>query len=287
MRECARSEVVIQIFLLDSQGIVNLSIIGRTLPNGRNPMTSQEQEPQGYVKFNELTETLQDLDERALVLTLAAFAEDSLGELLSAFMIPSSASKDLLTGFNAPLGTFSSRIKACYAFGLISKGQFDDLQHLRVIRNKFSHTWRPISFADPAVAGHIKSIRFSRLQTQYPASLTQKVKSSFVFLLMELQVGVTQMAKGRSAKFVGMELSAGVAGTTFAEKLERASSDVSEELRKHTEATGEEKLFFDGVLRFRKDKLTLLWSQAPPAESWKVLAMIHKVESHLKDRPPE
>jgi hypothetical protein len=46
---------------------------------------------------------LRNLDDRGLVLSLAAFAEDALGSLLREFMIPSEATKQLLEGFNAPL----------------------------------------------------------------------------------------------------------------------------------------------------------------------------------------
>ncbi len=74
--------------------------------------------------LNRLTDTLHDHDERGLMLSLAAFAQEALGRLIEAFVLPVEASKDLLTGFNAPLGTFSSRIKASYALGLINEEQF-------------------------------------------------------------------------------------------------------------------------------------------------------------------
>src|SRR5436190_12579458 len=56
----------------------------------------------------------------------------------------------LLDGFNAPLGTFSSRIAACHALGLISEAEFRECQIFRRARNRFAHEIH-ITFADQAV----------------------------------------------------------------------------------------------------------------------------------------
>jgi hypothetical protein len=55
--------------------------------------------------LNRLQGIVRDLDERALILSLAAFAEQALGDLLRAFLLPVEASNQHLEGFNAPLGT--------------------------------------------------------------------------------------------------------------------------------------------------------------------------------------
>jgi hypothetical protein len=81
------------------------------------------------------------LDERGLILALAAFAEEALGDLIKAFMIPGSPAKQLLEGGNAPLGTFSARIKMAHSLGLVTKRQYADLDRLRRIRNAFAHNW--------------------------------------------------------------------------------------------------------------------------------------------------
>jgi hypothetical protein len=46
---------------------------------------------------------------------MAAFAEDILGRLIGAFLLNVKAAEELIYGFNAPLGTLFSRIKAGYA----------------------------------------------------------------------------------------------------------------------------------------------------------------------------
>lgn len=163
---------------------------------------------------NRLNRSLQDLDERGLILSLAAFAEDSLGVLLKAFMLSVDATNSLLEGFNAPLGTFSSRIRAAYALGLVTKDQFDDLEHLRKIRNKFSHTWQPISFSDPTITGHIKAINYNYVDDVFPETLIDKVRSSISFLLIELQVAADQITKkGKQVSITGSRLMFPVPGS--------------------------------------------------------------------------
>jgi hypothetical protein len=47
--------------------------------------------------------------------------DERLKEILSAFMLQSKTSDELLSGFNAPLGAFSARASAAFAFGLIQE----------------------------------------------------------------------------------------------------------------------------------------------------------------------
>jgi hypothetical protein len=84
-------------------------------------------------------------DERAMVLSMAAFLEDTLGRILLAYLRDCKATRDLVEGFNAPLGTLSARIRAAYSFGLIEESTFKDLEILRRIRNHFAHDWEGVS----------------------------------------------------------------------------------------------------------------------------------------------
>jgi hypothetical protein len=47
---------------------------------------------------------------------------------------------------SGPASTFSAKILICYAFGLINKDAFDDLNKIRKIRNKFAHTSEKVDF---------------------------------------------------------------------------------------------------------------------------------------------
>src|SRR5262245_34226785 len=84
--------------------------------------------------------------DRVLALSVASFAEECLGRLLKAFLRDVKPADALLQGFNAPLGTFASRIKLAYAMGLLTDAQFKGLELARKIRNEFAHTWDECTF---------------------------------------------------------------------------------------------------------------------------------------------
>lgn len=163
--------------------------------------------------LNKLNSYLGNLDERGLILSLAAFSEDSLVKMLLTFMLDNKASKELIEGFNAPLGTFSSRIKACFSLGLITEGQYKDLELLRKIRNKFSHSWENISIDDKDISQQIQNLSFSRVDFEYPKNNYEKLKKSISCLLIEIKVTTSQIKKKHlKARLVGSNVNIGFAG---------------------------------------------------------------------------
>jgi mannitol operon repressor len=76
---------------------------------------------------------------RGMVLVSCGFLEQQLRDVLAASMRDGSHVGDLLDGASAPLGTFSARIAATYALGLITENEHHDLTLLRRIRNDFAH----------------------------------------------------------------------------------------------------------------------------------------------------
>lgn len=163
--------------------------------------------------LNKLNSYLGNLDERGLILSLAAFSEDSLGKMLLTFMLDNKASKELIEGFNAPLGTFSSRIKACFSLGLITEGQYKDLELLRKIRNKFSHSWENISINDKDISQQIQNLSFSRIDFEYPKNNYEKLKKSISCLLVEIKVTTSQIKKKQlKARLVGSNINIGFTG---------------------------------------------------------------------------
>lgn len=114
--------------------------------------------------LNSLWESIHEHDDRGMVLTISAFAEDTLGLLLLAYMREEKQSKELVEGFNAPLGTFSARIKAALALGLMRKDQYDSLEILRKIRNEFAHNWTGVSLDREDIQSRIKQLQPSRIE---------------------------------------------------------------------------------------------------------------------------
>lgn len=146
-----------------------------------------------FSDLNLLNKNLGNLDERGLVLSLAAFSEDSLGKMLSRFLLDNKVSRELIEGFNAPLGTFSSRIKACFSLGLIDERQYKDLEILRKVRNKFSHSWESISLNDDVISAQISNLNFSRIDFNYPKNNYERIKKSISSLLIELKIVTKQI----------------------------------------------------------------------------------------------
>lgn len=77
--------------------------------------------------------------ERGCILVGAAVLDELLAELVAAHCVSAEAAHDLLGSFEAPLGTFSSRIALAYAMGLISRNERDHLERVRRLRNAAAH----------------------------------------------------------------------------------------------------------------------------------------------------
>jgi mannitol operon repressor len=96
--------------------------------------------------------------DRGAALVAASMLDDRLEQILNAFLIESSAAKDLISGFNAPLGTFSSRASATAALGLIQENEFKEITLIRKIRNEFGHGWESLTFESENVAVHARKL---------------------------------------------------------------------------------------------------------------------------------
>lgn len=118
--------------------------------------------------LNSLFESLHEHDDRSMVLTIAAFAEDTLELLLLAYMREEKQAKELVNGFNAPLGTFSARIKAAFVLGLMRKDHYDTLEILRKIRNEFAHNWEGVSLDRQDIRSWINLLSGSQIEEIAP-----------------------------------------------------------------------------------------------------------------------
>lgn len=97
---------------------------------------------------------------RGAVLIACSYLEELLGDVINAFLLLGSDKEQLLTGFNAPLGTFSARIKAAHCMGLISNNERDDCDTLRRIRNEFAHNHKA-SIKDQKIVDLCKNLHAS------------------------------------------------------------------------------------------------------------------------------
>ena len=171
----------------------------------RDPLESDDPDFNSINRFNR---ALSAHDERGLVLALAAFAEDTLGRLLLTYLIDCKQSEDLVEGFNAPLGTLASRMKAAYATGLLTKEQYEDLEIARKIRNLFAHDWEGVSLDQPAIKAMIGQLHgYNFDQTPMTAEPRKRLQYSIANVLTELRIQIAQHRKhGKRAPFVGFRL---------------------------------------------------------------------------------
>jgi mannitol operon repressor len=102
-------------------------------------------------------ELLNDESDRGKVLISTGFLEEQLKQILLSFALECPQATDLVDGGNAPLGTFSSRIAACFVLGLITENEHRDLQLIRRIRNDFAHNIHT-SFETPSVVSRCSQL---------------------------------------------------------------------------------------------------------------------------------
>jgi DNA-binding MltR family transcriptional regulator len=149
-----------------------------------------------FGQVNRLMSLANGQHDRTLALSVASFAEECLGRLLKAFLREVKAADELLEGFNAPLGTFASRIKLCHAMGLLSDEQFKDLELARKIRNEFAHTWDECTFADQKIKGWVAALNPPRIASHTPKSDEDKFRMSMFGILVEIEVLQSTIASG-------------------------------------------------------------------------------------------
>ncbi|QEH78074.1 transcriptional regulator [Sphingomonas sp. C8-2] len=102
--------------------------------------------------FSAFLQEFQSETDRGAALVGASLIDQKLGDTLRAFFVTGKAAGELLDGGTAPLGTFSARIKAAYALGLIDTFELNECNLIRKIRNEFAHSVHGLAFEGPKVA---------------------------------------------------------------------------------------------------------------------------------------
>jgi DNA-binding MltR family transcriptional regulator len=100
-----------------------------------------------------LADAFENETDRGAVILLATVFEDKLSDALLKTMKPlNSDEKSRLFNYDAPLGTFSAKIRMSHALGILNKEMFRMAEVIREMRNACAHSRKGISFADPALA---------------------------------------------------------------------------------------------------------------------------------------
>lgn len=140
-------------------------------------------------------------DDPSMVLALATFIEDTLGRLLLAYFRNCKATRELVEGFNAPLGTLGTRAKAAYAFGLLTKEQYQDIEILRKVRNHFAHNWEGVSLQRSDIQSMIGQLSGYTLdQEPIEGGHKEKLLGTLSTCCIELQVFLGRLEHGKALK---------------------------------------------------------------------------------------
>lgn len=149
--------------------------------------------------LNRFLAVIGEQDDRAMVLSLATFIEVTLGRLLLTYFRNCKATKELVEGFSAPLGTLGTRIKAVYAFGLVTEDQYRDLEVLRRVRNQFAHNWDGVSLERndiQALVGQLSGYTLHHKPIE--AETREKLLGTLSTCCIELQVFVGRIEAGKA-----------------------------------------------------------------------------------------
>jgi len=98
--------------------------------------------------FSEFLAEFQAETDRGAALVGAALIDTRLDALLRSHFVKSKAVEDLMDAGNAPLGTFSARIKMAHALGLVTDLEFSECEIIRRVRNMFAHGVHGLTFKD-------------------------------------------------------------------------------------------------------------------------------------------
>lgn len=105
----------------------------------------------------DLGETLVRETDRGSVILLSTGVEDMLGRRIRSDMVELNSDEDArLFGPDAPVGTFSAKIKLAYALGMIDRDVARMCDIMREMRNACAHSGRDISFENQELRDVLK-----------------------------------------------------------------------------------------------------------------------------------
>lgn len=139
--------------------------------------------PPEIKQLNDYLAEFQKESDRGAALVAASMLDERLQEIISNFLVESPISKELMVGFNAPLGTLSARADAAFSLGLIQKHEYNEIKLIRKIRNEFGHDWKPVSFETGQVAALCRQLPWLG-PADHEAGATERSRFNFAVLIL-------------------------------------------------------------------------------------------------------
>lgn len=150
-------------------------------------------------------------------LIAAAWIDDSIQDVIRSRFIDNKKSVDELIVGDAPLATFSARIKLLYCMGIITDDEKKDLNIIRAIRNIFAHQRGRVSFTTREVKDRCLSLSliaelkdFTHLDTKQPRTFFSAVAMHFIQYFMRMAQTVNRPTAGKGIKEYFEAIRAGI-----------------------------------------------------------------------------
>jgi DNA-binding MltR family transcriptional regulator len=124
-------------------------------------LQSEEQQKINIKNVLAFRKLLTDETDRGCALYASAFLDKALSELISTFLVDDKKKQSELFEGNAPLSSFSARIKMAFYLGKISKIEKRDFDLIRKIRNEFAHNAEEINFDKENIRNQCRELSFS------------------------------------------------------------------------------------------------------------------------------
>jgi DNA-binding MltR family transcriptional regulator len=135
--------------------------------------------------FTELEQT----NDRAMAILCGAFLDEILALLLQGFLVEGSPATNGLFDADRPLGTYSAKIQLAHALGLITDDEYNDLDTIRKVRNRFAHALQGLSFTDDSITDLCKNLKMSKLRKKHISdSMTSRQHFDFAFKMLMIEL---------------------------------------------------------------------------------------------------
>lgn len=128
--------------------------------------------------FSEFMNQFIEETDRAAVILGAAKIDMLLLQILDKFLLPNPNSEDDLLEGDAPLGTFSARIKACHRLGLIDSHFTKLLNTFRRLRNGFAHEITHADLSSGSARDRVAALAEPFSEIEYFQSLVGQVAAA-------------------------------------------------------------------------------------------------------------
>lgn len=154
-------------------------------------------------KWKDFFEEFQSESPRAAVIISCAFLDSLLRDLIGSFLVDDTKKVDELLGSDdgseAPLSSFSARNKTAYCLGLITKKEFDDLNLIRKIRNRFAHRLHGYSFENKEIIDWCNSLQTPIMFKEVLPEVLKSYRDRYVFSVSMLvnQLGLRILSTQR------------------------------------------------------------------------------------------